>query len=191
MRPLYALLSVLVALALFVGLSQAESRSIYHTYDKWLHASVFFLLWWLARLSLGWHTLAVSLAVLALGGAEELRQAFAPGRSADWGDMAANTAGVLVATLLYSAVRGLWVARQGLDQPSHPPAHALDWRFEIRVWHWHWYVVLLAGTSRRGLTRQQRVVSGWVLGAAMVLFGTLAATVGTAVLLLIKVSLGH
>ncbi len=100
-----------VALALFVGLSQSESRSIYQGYDKWLHASVFFLLWWLARISLRWHTLAISLAVLA-------------------------------------------------------------------------------GNSRRGLTRQQRVVTGWVLGAGLVLFACLAATVGTAVLLLIKVSLG-
>ena len=132
-----------VALALFVGLSQSESRSIYQGYDKWLHASVFFLLWWLARISLRWHTLAISLAVVALGGAEELRQAFTPGRTADWGDIAANTAGVL-----------------------------------------------LAGNSRRGLTRQQRVVTGWVLGAGLVLFASLAATVGTAVLLLIKVSLG-
>jgi hypothetical protein len=67
----------------------------------------------------------------------------------------------------------------------------VDWRFDIRVWHWHWYVVLLAGTSRRGLTRQQRVITGRVLGAAFVLFATLAAAVGLAVLLLIKVSLGH
>ncbi len=66
-----------------------------------------------------------------------------PGRTADWADMAANTAGVL-----------------------------------------------LAGTSRRGLTRQQRVVTGRVLGAGLALFATLAASVGTAVLLLIKVSLG-
>lgn len=66
----------------------------------------------------------------------------------------------------------------------------MDWRFDIRLWHWHWYVVLLAGNSRRGLTRQQRVVTGWVLGAGLVLFASLAATVGTAVLLLIKVSLG-
>ena len=111
MRPLYAALSMAVALALFVGLSQSESRSIYQGYDKWLHASVFFLLWWLARISLRWHTLAISLAVVALGGAEELRQAFTPGRTADWGDIAANTAGVLLAALLYSALRGLWVAR--------------------------------------------------------------------------------
>jgi hypothetical protein len=179
-----------VALALFVGLSQSESRSIYQGYDKWLHASVFFLLWWLARISLRWHTLAISLAVVALGGAEELRQAFTPGRTADWGDIAANTAGVLLAALLYSALRGLWVARQSLGQPGHAPTHAVDWRFDIRLWHWHWYVVLLAGNSRRGLTRQQRVVTGWVLGAGLVLFASLAATVGTAVLLLIKVSLG-
>ncbi len=52
-------------------------------------------------------------------------------------------------------------------------------------------MVLQAGTSRRGLTRQQRVVTGQVLGAALALFATLTATVGTAVLLLIKVSLGH
>jgi hypothetical protein len=83
-------------LALFIGLSQSESRSIYQGYDKWLHASVFFLLWWLARLSLG--------------------------------------------------------------QPGEAGTHAVDWRFDIRLWHWHWYMVLLAGTSRRGLTRQQRVV---------------------------------
>jgi len=191
MRPLYAVLSMAVALALFIGLSQSESRSIYQAFDKWLHASVFFLLWWLARISLRWHTLIICLAVLALGGAEELRQGFTPGRTADWGDMAANAAGVLLAALLYSAVRGLWVARQDLAKPAEAGTHAVDWRFDIRVWHWHWYVVLLAGTSRRGLTRQQRVITGRVLGAAFVLFATLAAAVGLAVLLLIKVSLGH
>lgn len=190
LRPLYAALSFAVALALFVGLSQSESRQIYAGYDKWLHASVFFLLWWLARISLRWHTLFISLAVLALGGVEELRQAFAPGRTADWADMAANAAGVLLAAVLYSAVRGLWVARQGLGQSSDAATHAVDWRFDVRLWHWHWYVVLLAGTSRRGLTRQQRVVTGRVLGAGLALFAALAASVGTAVLLLIKVSLG-
>jgi VanZ family protein len=190
-RPLYAVLSITVALALFIGLSQSESRSIYHAFDKWLHASVFFLLWWLARISLRWHTLAISLAVVALGGFEELRQAFTPGRTADWADMAANAAGVLLAATLYSAVRGLWEARQELAKPGEAATHAVDWRFDIRLWHWHWYVVLLAGTSRRGLTRQQRVITGRVLGAALLLFATLAAAVGLAVLLLIKVSLGH
>jgi hypothetical protein len=76
-RPLYAALSVAVALALFVGLSQSESRSIYQGYDKWLHASVFFLLWWLAR--------------------------------------------------------------QGLGQSGEAATHAVGWRFDIRLWHWHWY----------------------------------------------------
>lgn len=195
MRWVYAALSAAVVLALFVGLSQAEARSIYHAYDKWLHASVFFLLWWLARVSLPWHAAWVTLLVLALGGAEELRQAFAPGRTADWADMAANTAGAGAAALLYAAVRGLWVARQGVVQPAEnqaqASAHAIDWRIEVHLWHWRWYAVLLAGSSRRGLSRQQRVVTGWVLGAALAGVVLLAASLGTAVLMLIAVSLGH
>jgi hypothetical protein len=70
------------------------------------------------------------------------------------------------------------------------PAHALDWRFELHLWHWRWYWVVLAGSSRRGLSRQQRVVTGWVLGAALVGVVLLAASLGTAVVLLIAVSLG-
>ncbi len=198
MRGVYAALSAAVVLALFVGLSQAEARAIYHPFDKWLHASVFFLVWWLARISLSWHAAWVTLLVVGLGGAEELRQAFAPGRTADWADMAANTAGAGVAALLYAAVRGLWVARQGVAGPAQteaeadaPPAHALDWRLELHLWHWRWYGVLLAGSSRRALSRQQRVVTGWVLGALLAGAVLLAAALGTAVLMLIAVSLGH
>jgi hypothetical protein len=52
----------------------------------------------LARISLRWHTLAISLAVVALGGFEELRQELA--------------------------------------KPGEAATHAVDWRFDIRVWHW-------------------------------------------------------
>lgn len=197
-RVLVAALSLVVVVALFVGLSQAESRAIYYPFDKWLHASVFFLLWWLARASLPVSALWVTLLVVGLGGAEELRQAFAPGRSADWADMAANTAGAGVAALLYAALRGLWVARRGVvlhadassDQAPAPAHHAVDWRLELRLWHWRWYVVLLAGSSRRTLSRQQTVVTGWVLGAVLGGVVLLAAALGTAVLMLIAVSLG-
>ena len=52
---------------LVLGLSQAESRAIHASWDKMLHASVFFIIWWLGRWSLRVSWVWVSLWVI-LGG---------------------------------------------------------------------------------------------------------------------------
>ena len=35
-------------------------------------------------------------------------------------------------------------------------AHALDWRWTLSFWHWHYYGVFLLGRNRRTLTRREQ-----------------------------------
>jgi len=71
LRVLPLLLSMLLIASLYWGLSQAESRAIYATWDKVLHAAVFFLIWWLLRWSVRFSWVWVTALVIAGGGAED------------------------------------------------------------------------------------------------------------------------
>ena len=37
--------------------------------------------------------------------------------------------------------------------------HAVDWRWTLKLWHWHYYFVLLAGRNRRDLSRREREIA--------------------------------
>ena len=78
-------------------------------WDKWEHFVAYFGLALMGVL--GWsgrRTLVIFIAVVALGGALEILQAFV-GRDAEWADMLANTIGATIGTLL--ALLLLWLAR--------------------------------------------------------------------------------
>ena len=114
LRVLRGLLAVALLVGLYVGLNQPESRAIYAAWDKLLHATVFYLAWWLLRALtplLAW-PLAGLLALA--GGLEEIHQLFLPGHQADWQDWLADIAGLATAllsaqaftTLRHAATRG-------------------------------------------------------------------------------------
>src|SRR5574343_1529405 len=101
------LISGLLVAALYWGLSQAESRAIYASWDKVLHASVFFIIWWLGRWSLRVSWVWVSLLVILGGGAEEIHQMFQEGHVPSLEDWYADIVGVAGAVTIYLLGTGL------------------------------------------------------------------------------------
>ena len=77
--------------------------------DKLLHAGAFVLLAWLA--DFGWpdadYGLPKALPLLGYGAAIELAQSGIAARTAEWGDLAADAAGLAIYALLMPALRRL------------------------------------------------------------------------------------
>lgn len=186
--------------ALYWGLNQAESRAIYASWDKWLHASVFFLIWWLARWSLRFSSLLIALLVIAGGGAEEIHQLWLDGHVADWGDWLADIVGVSLALAIYAVGRGLWLLRASIAEPVASLAlakdgrsagnHAVDCRLALKLWRWDFYVVFLAGHNRRALSGREQTFARWAMAVLFFLFFLLSTATVLLVLLLIKSALG-
>lgn len=99
------LLSALLVVALYWVLNLPGVRLFYEAWDKWVHASVFFVIWWLGRWSLRISCLWISLLVVLGGGMEEIHQMFQPGHVASLDDWLADVAGVSVAVLIYVGAR--------------------------------------------------------------------------------------
>lgn len=188
---------------LYWGLSQAESRAIYASWDKLLHASVFFLIWWLLRWSLpvswGW----ITVILVAAGLAEEGLQLVKPGHQADWLDWAADVAGVALAAAIYGVGRLLWLLRQSVQERSASPApvespqavatwgkHPLDWRWTLQLWRWQVYLVVLGGHERRELSPREQDVARWSVWFLIFVFAVASTAIGAVVVLLIKTALG-
>ena len=217
-RPIPALISLVVVAALYWGLSQADSRSIYAPWDKWLHACVFFVIWWLGRWSLRLGSFVVTVLVILSGGAEEIHQLFQEGHVADWGDWLADIAGVSVALAIYVVGRLLCLLRESVEdargdsgdrqagvvsaeatpaeavEPAQGEAprhrHALDWRWNLKLWRWDYYVVLLAGHERRSLSRREQEIARWSVAFLIFVFLLVSTGIGALVVYLIKVALG-
>jgi VanZ family protein len=95
-----------IALAAMVvvasGRSQVAAPSIVNI-DKLVHFSIFGLIASLVvRLLGGRRWWAAVVLVSAFGVSDEIRQSFTPGRSMEFADWVADTAGALVAVLLYA-----------------------------------------------------------------------------------------
>lgn len=201
---LWALLPSLALLAfLYWGLSQAESRVIYAAWDKLLHASVFFLAWWLLRWSLPWSWLTISVLLVLAGGAEELLQSVKPGHQADWLDWAADVVGVVLAASIYGVGRLLWLLHQSVQERSASPAptvnpeapsswarHPLDWRWTLSLWRWRVFLVVLGGHERRELSPREQDVARWSVWFLIFVFAVVATAVGAVAVLLVKTALG-
>jgi VanZ family protein len=198
MIPLFV--SVILIASLYWGLSQAESRAIYASWDKVLHAAVFFLIWWLLRWSVRFSWVWVTALVIAGGGAEEIHQLWQVGHVADWGDWLADIAGVAVALSIYTIGRLLWLLRESVAEPtaSDAPlsqargqgAHDVDWRFTLRLWRWEYYFVMLAGHNRRALSVKEQIVARWGVILLIGAFSITAGAVGLVAAAAIKVALG-
>lgn len=92
------------------------------SFDKWVHAGMFFVLTSLGLLSVAknggasWMKLLIALGAVAYGGLLEIMQAvFFSRRSADWLDFIADSAGCLLAVLLFSKIRS------SFEEKSRPP----------------------------------------------------------------------
>ncbi len=69
-------------------------------------------------------------------------------------------------------------------------AHAIDLRWTLSFWNWHYYIVFLAGRNHRDLSRRERELK--LLMVTLFLAGliTVCTIIGLLVLYLIKSALG-
>lgn len=199
-RVIPLLVSVMLIASLYWGLSQAESRAIYASWDKVLHAAVFFLIWWLLRWSVRFSWVWVTALVIAGGGAEEIHQLWQVGHVADWGDWLADIAGVTVALTIYALGHLLWLVKDSVAEPTASDSafsqargqgsHDVDWRFTLRVWRWEYYFVMLAGHNRRALSAKEQLVARWGVAFLIGAFVIAGGAVGLVAMYAIKVALG-
>ena len=200
-RTIPLLVSAVVVAGLYWGLNQAESRAIYASWDKVLHASVFFVIWWLTRWSLKGSWVWITLIAVAGGGAEEIHQFFQEGHVPSLEDWYADMVGITLATVIYLLGRMLWALRasvalrEGEVVPERREVstwgrHALDYRWTFKLWRWEFYVVLLGGRERRELVPVEQTIARWSVWA--LIFGFLLVSTATVlvVLLLIQAALG-
>ncbi len=69
-------------------------------------------------------------------------------------------------------------------------AHAIDLRWALSFWHWHYYIVFLAGRNRRELSRRESEVKLVMASLFMAGLITICTLFGLLVLYLIKSALG-
>lgn len=110
-RILAALTVAMSAAVLYVGGAQPVAVGLFPApWDKLAHLLTFAVVGMAAGLACGMRGWRMALCCLAgallVGGMDELHQAFLPGRTASWADLAADAAGGLLgATLLAAADR--------------------------------------------------------------------------------------
>lgn len=68
--------------------------------------------------------------------------------------------------------------------------HAVDLRWTLSFWRWHYYFVVLAGRNRRELTRRERELERAALAVMVFTFLTFSTLMGILVLYLVKSALG-
>ncbi|OMG55118.1 3-phosphoshikimate 1-carboxyvinyltransferase [Azonexus hydrophilus] len=68
--------------------------------------------------------------------------------------------------------------------------HAVDLRWTLKLWRWHYYFVLLAGRNRRDLSRREREIARIALALFLAGFVVLSTAFGLLVLYLAKSALG-
>jgi len=195
------LISGLLVAALYWGLSQAESRAIYASWDKVLHASVFFIIWCLGRWSLRVSWLWISVLLILGGGAEEIHQMFQEGHVPSLEDWYADIVGVAGAVTIYllgtglAALRASVAERDAIVAPERRDVaawgrHAVDCRWTFKIWRWEFYVVLLGGRERRALSRSEQAVARLSVWALILGFAVVSTAVVVSVVLLVQAALG-
>jgi hypothetical protein len=68
--------------------------------------------------------------------------------------------------------------------------HSVDLRGTLRLWHWRYYFVFLAGRNRRDLSRREQQLSRMATAFALSLFLLFSVMLGLLVLYLVKSALG-
>lgn len=68
--------------------------------------------------------------------------------------------------------------------------HSIDLRGTLRLWHWRYYFVFLAGRNRRDLSRREQQLSRMATAFALSLFLLFSIMLGLLVLYLVKSALG-
>ncbi len=94
MRSIAVTMAVLMLVALFVGGAQPQAAGLIpEPWDKLAHAAFFFVFTLLLGRFVGLSVALVIVLALLVGAADEIHQAFLPGRVAGWDDWLADVAG--------------------------------------------------------------------------------------------------
>jgi len=111
-RALLGLFLLMLAVISFLALSPAPPKQATLGWDKLNHASAFAGLCTVGLLAWPRRRVALWIGLLAYGGAIEVLQSQVPGRSGEWADLLADSAGLalglLLAWALQRAARVLW-----------------------------------------------------------------------------------
>lgn len=67
--------------------------------------------------------------------------------------------------------------------------HAIDLRWTLSFWRWHYYLVFLAGRNHRALTRREQEIQRLTLATMLVAFGAVSTLFGILVLYLLTSAL--
>ncbi|MFZ2269792.1 MAG: hypothetical protein WAV95_19635 [Azonexus sp.] len=68
--------------------------------------------------------------------------------------------------------------------------HAVDLRWTLRFWRWHYYFVVLAGRNRRELSRREAAIARMALAITISVFLIVSTVLGLLILYLLKSALG-
>ena len=85
------------------------------------------------------------------------------------------------------------VPAEALDPPQCEALrhrHALDWRWNLKLWRRDYYVVLLAGHEHRSLSRRAQEVARWSVAFLIFVFFLVSMLIGVMAVYSIKVALG-
>ncbi|WP_234086650.1 hypothetical protein [Azonexus sp. R2A61] len=68
--------------------------------------------------------------------------------------------------------------------------HAVDLRWTLKIWRWHYYFVVLAGRNRRELSRREREIARVAMVLSLAIFLVFSALLGLLMLYLVKSAFG-
>lgn len=68
--------------------------------------------------------------------------------------------------------------------------HAVDLRWTLHFWRWHYYFVVLAGRNRRELSRREKAIARAALAITITTIALASTLLGLLILYLVKSALG-
>lgn len=96
-----------LSLVALMSMLAIPSKQIFQWQDKLSHLVVYMVLFWLLIMAYGklWRLMSLGILLAFFGGLIEVAQSFTGYRQAEWLDLLANIAGILVAAFFYKALK--------------------------------------------------------------------------------------
>lgn len=96
-----------LSLVALMSMLAIPSKQIFQWQDKLSHLVVYMVLFWLLIMAYGklWRLMSLGVLLAFFGGLIEVAQSFTGYRQAEWLDLLANIAGILVAAFFYKALK--------------------------------------------------------------------------------------
>ena len=96
-----------LCLVAVLSMLAVPGQQIFQWQDKLSHLVVYMVLFWLLIMAYGklWRLMSLGVLLAFFGGLIEVAQSFTGYRQAEWLDLLANIAGILVAAFFYKALK--------------------------------------------------------------------------------------